>query len=382
METLKSFLLLLTLFTAIYPQSDINFVEGHVRDMNSYTPVSYANVYISGTTLGTTTDEAGYYKISNVPQGKNTLVVSITGYKASNQEIYLFKNSQITKDFMLVAKVYDLGNVDVVGSAEEWKEQLQFFKKYFLGATPNSEKCKIENEIEINFIEDERYFRASVPNTLKLINDAVGYEVDCVLDHFVYDKEKKIYHFKVFTEFEDIADSADENILFYQMMRRKGTYLGSPRHLLLTLIRDKIVEERFNLTMWEDPEWPRFEEITDVDDLLTYNTFSNTYTLNFSDYLKIEYVSMLQGGETTVTMTSRTKRVRHESGYIDYSAVNEERAEPEQGQKSWLSLPDGKAEIDVYGNFINPDEFILRGDYGKLGVADMLPKYVKYDAQK
>lgn len=86
MDSGKLFFLLvffLTVFSCgLFAQSTVNFVHGYVRDGSNYQPVNHANVYISGTTIGTTTDDKGYYKILNIPQGKNSLVVSITGYEA------------------------------------------------------------------------------------------------------------------------------------------------------------------------------------------------------------------------------------------------------------------------------------------------------------
>ncbi len=59
-------------------------IKGEVKDENG--PLPYANVILKGTTIGTTTDMDGNYKLF-VPDGSKELVVSYTGYSAQTQEI-------------------------------------------------------------------------------------------------------------------------------------------------------------------------------------------------------------------------------------------------------------------------------------------------------
>jgi len=53
-------------------------ISGTVTD-ESGTPLPFANVFVEGTTVGTTTDIDGNYTLK-VPEGATTLVVAYTGY--------------------------------------------------------------------------------------------------------------------------------------------------------------------------------------------------------------------------------------------------------------------------------------------------------------
>ena len=51
-------------------------IKGKVTD-DQGAPLSGANVFIKGTTIGTISDMDGNYQLDNVPAGNNTLVVSL-----------------------------------------------------------------------------------------------------------------------------------------------------------------------------------------------------------------------------------------------------------------------------------------------------------------
>ncbi|MBJ6368240.1 TonB-dependent receptor [Snuella sedimenti] len=63
-------------------------------------PLPYVNVYLKGTTKGTTTDEDGYYKITSIEAGQYTVVASFTGYKNQSKDV-LIANNNTTLNFNL-----------------------------------------------------------------------------------------------------------------------------------------------------------------------------------------------------------------------------------------------------------------------------------------
>ena len=80
-----SFLPLLTI--AQYQPS--NSIYGDVTSNGAGLP--FINVYVSGTTIGTTTNNDGQFKLSQIPKGKITLVAQGVGFKAKS--IALVNNS-------------------------------------------------------------------------------------------------------------------------------------------------------------------------------------------------------------------------------------------------------------------------------------------------
>ena len=90
---------------------------GDVKSGEEHIP--FATVTIKGTTIGTAADATGHFKMTNLPAGKQTLVISAIGYQ------------QLEKDVVLVAKksatlLIDL-KTDNIGSILATAEDLSIF---------------------------------------------------------------------------------------------------------------------------------------------------------------------------------------------------------------------------------------------------------------
>jgi outer membrane receptor for ferrienterochelin and colicins len=67
---------------------------GDVKSGNEHIP--FATVMLKGTTIGTAADATGHFKMSNLPEGLHTVIISAVGYKTWTQEIMLIANSSLT----------------------------------------------------------------------------------------------------------------------------------------------------------------------------------------------------------------------------------------------------------------------------------------------
>ena len=87
--------LLLTLVTC-YSYSQ-NIISGHVFDSATKGNLVFANVYFPELEKGTSTDENGFFLLSNLPHGKYNLIVSLLGYKTNSLEVLISEdNNTIT----------------------------------------------------------------------------------------------------------------------------------------------------------------------------------------------------------------------------------------------------------------------------------------------
>ena len=64
-------------------------VKGLVKDSGNKKPLVGANVYITGTGMGTSTSDEGRYNIANVSPGTYTLKASYIGYAVSYTHLTL-----------------------------------------------------------------------------------------------------------------------------------------------------------------------------------------------------------------------------------------------------------------------------------------------------
>src|SRR5699024_4537138 len=108
-------------------------IEGKVIDVQSGKPLPETNVFLSGTKMGTATNDAGYYRLSNIPPGGYRLVVSIIGYEQKVSDVIIGHQASKQINLELEPVVYELPELSVRNLDEEWKENLERFTDHFVG---------------------------------------------------------------------------------------------------------------------------------------------------------------------------------------------------------------------------------------------------------
>ena len=100
---MKIYLKIFLLIFSITCNSQNNSLAGEISD--GLENLSYVNIYIQNTKLGTSSNENGYYQIKNIPSGTYKIVVSSLGYKTKTTEITFNKNEneKIIQNFSLVS---------------------------------------------------------------------------------------------------------------------------------------------------------------------------------------------------------------------------------------------------------------------------------------
>ena len=77
-------ILLLLAISSLHSQNNLN---GHVVDKNTNDPIVFANIYLPQLEKGTTTDDEGFFSLSDIPKGNYSVVVSIIGYETDSKTI-------------------------------------------------------------------------------------------------------------------------------------------------------------------------------------------------------------------------------------------------------------------------------------------------------
>ncbi len=101
-KSFKFALVLIMMFFTSFPliAQNTGTVRGVVTDDAGEALVG-ANIYLEGTTLGTSTDEDGAYFILDVPVGTYTIVAAYLSYKTQRQSIDVSAGETITQNFTL-----------------------------------------------------------------------------------------------------------------------------------------------------------------------------------------------------------------------------------------------------------------------------------------
>ena len=88
-------------------------IFGHVIDATSGEHLSYINIVIKGTSIGTVTDNSGHYFLKNIPEGENVVEVSSLGYKTIKKRFDIKKGESIELNLDLEEENVSLEGVTV-----------------------------------------------------------------------------------------------------------------------------------------------------------------------------------------------------------------------------------------------------------------------------
>lgn len=110
----KTLLTSIFLFTSYFlsAQNNAGNLDGIVKNENGIA-ISYANIGITGTRLGTFTDQEGRFNISNVPEGNHILRISSIGYLVKTINIQIVPKETHKIEIILTETVYQMPQVNI-----------------------------------------------------------------------------------------------------------------------------------------------------------------------------------------------------------------------------------------------------------------------------
>ncbi|MDR2010464.1 MAG: TonB-dependent receptor [Bacteroidales bacterium] len=89
---------------------------GHVKSESGGEHLSFANIMVKGTNLGTTSDVSGHFKLANLPLGKQTIQIQSLGYKVKEIEVIFEKGKSVELMIDLEDDVLNLEQVVITGT--------------------------------------------------------------------------------------------------------------------------------------------------------------------------------------------------------------------------------------------------------------------------
>ena len=222
--------LVLLLTASLFSQTRI---DGRIVDKSTSEPLVGVNVFFSKTTWGATTDDNGFYTLTNIPAGQYELVVSMIGYEVEREQMIIKTDERFTLNFRLQSRAILMSEVNVTAKTDRvWKKNYDRFRRSFLGTSKNGESCLILNEFVLTFDENGQYFRAKASQPIRIENPELGYRITYILDDFEIDGTEVRYagdHY-----YESMISKSKRQLKKWEKNRKKA-YNGSLRHLLKTL---------------------------------------------------------------------------------------------------------------------------------------------------
>ena len=112
-------------FSSYLFSQQLSSISGFVRDDTSGEPISYANVFLSNSTLGAATNQDGYFVISNIPVGKYELNATMIGYGIFKKNIELSEGQPIRLDIRLNEEIIQTTEVLVTAERQKFERSME-----------------------------------------------------------------------------------------------------------------------------------------------------------------------------------------------------------------------------------------------------------------
>lgn len=257
-------LLFIFIFTLLFSAVSLGqaIIEGTIKDMETGKPLPGVNVYISGTTFGTATDNDGHYKFTSSATGFYNLVFSFVGYKKEVRQIELKSSSAIAINVDMEEKVNKLESIEVTASNKkddkQWQRHYNIFFNQFIGKTEYADEVTIENPWALDFKEDDGLIIATSRKPLTITNMALGYRLHVELVKFEWPKyQDQGGVYLVYSSYEQIEPKGKKQQHRWKKNRIKN-YAGSFDHFLKNLYSDKLDESNFLINQsWNLSRMPK-----------------------------------------------------------------------------------------------------------------------------
>lgn len=250
----KNFLIILILLFSSLQQingQETKTLFGRVIDSKSKKPINNVELFISGATVGTTTNEEGEYTL-NSPYIPCHLVVMHVSYQSAVLTIGTSGNY----DIELTKEQYGIDEVRVKGKNMR-RRNLRLFYDYFLWNT-TKRQIKVLNDSVLKFKRNDTDFHAYCTSPLLIRNEKLGYNMKMLIQDFHVCKKQfrsgkklelnsgghgvfklKAYHYYTETG-QPTAERRNEI-----RNNRRNHYFGSLRHFFTSLYHGKLKENGF-----------------------------------------------------------------------------------------------------------------------------------------
>jgi len=351
-------------------------ISGVVKDKRGET-LPGAGIYLSGYTIATVTNNDGQFVLSKLKPGSYEVVVQMIGYLPYSKSVVI---SDRAMNISIVLSENTIQLNEVVIQADPNREKyLQVFKEFFIGRTPNSQKCKILNPqvLYVKYDGDHNILNVTSNEFLVVENKALGYRLKYMLNLFEYNYNTRIVYFAGLPVFEDLKGSGAKRKLW--LKNRETAYMGSPQHFFQSLYRNTVKEEGFVIykrIKIPNPNRPSDNYIRTTRARLLLKTHNavnagsaiadSLQTLAHLQDLPKEYVALDTSGVNTDTLVT-TKHVNlrtinyKDELYVMYTKEQESNVYSNSGHYVLRPLNIPNYEISVVHMLQGPVNFYANG---------------------
>lgn len=329
-------------------------VSGTVKDAKTLETIPGASVYLEGTTIGTQADSLGRFALKNIAEGRYQLVSSFVGYKPALQFIDINK---LPKQLVILLEEDNqtLAEVRVIAGRDKgWEKGLRKFEHAFLGDSYNKKEVRILNKEVLNFETDDDRFLATALAPLVIENQSLGYRITYTLDRL--EQTNDLTSFRGLGRYEFLTASDVKQQKRWDA-NRKEAYLGSLAHFLKALVENRLEAEGYNAYLLQ-PGALQMGRKGYFYDVSTNRHFPFQATELIKPFNQTGLLLFdTQNAMELVYNQRRVTRPMYTDAPYPYTIL----------------IPKGRVLLSPNGNLMDPFSLEMRGDMGRIGMAELLP---------
>lgn len=373
----KYYTLLILIFSTTFIYASHDYVSGYITDKESNTPIDAANIFINGSTTGTSSDKSGYYSLK-INQFPAEIVVSHLGYSTISIMVYaptdslnltLHPQSVLMEEFSFSDKSHR-------------KKYLNLFNEWFLGADYWGANAKVLNDSVLVFVSTEKELKTYAISPLKISLPRLGYNVSVDIQDFsiTYNSIKMgagsfLTAFYFFKELNNLSKAKLKRV----RKQRCKAYYGSSQHFLRSLYKQQLKENGYQI-FYKHIATPRYN---DKQLAIKRNKSGEGFTLNniseaSEEYvdpktnIKIGYIKDKNGNNYGVLQGYKGDAIKIVYHYRRNKPVNPDFPNTAYVHKSTMYI---KKEVCIFreDGTIADNSLIFDGYIGSLRVGAILP---------
>lgn len=326
---------------------------GKIIDSRTQQPVPGANIFLSGTTYGASSDKDGNFLFDAPVQGRFNFVVSFIGYKRLSKPILIKETVTVFENIALEPDIIALNSIEVISTDNKrWRKAFEAFKEFFLGTDEYAYFCEILNPTALNFNWDDSenlyYVFSNEPLIIK--NNALGYVITAELDQVYFNPKTNGGVYTMFPHFDEMIPENPSMEMTWKSNRKK-IYESSSRYFFKSLSKESISSSKFT--------------ILQEDTLLTKSQDSTLLKLYYPTNWKYLYHNY-----SVFRITERSLKIGYD---IDFGRSGRIKNRNNISTIHFTGLSD-LLVIDDFGFLYNPDQVQFIGKWERDRFAKHLPK--------
>jgi hypothetical protein len=366
------------------------WVRGRVVDAHTGEPLPGAHVYLNNTTLGTTTNVEGIFRLP-VSGDLRELVVSFTGFIP--QVTALSKNIPVEVVIRLMPASQDSGEVEVKATRdEEWYLNLERFRRNFLGDSELASGCRILNPevLVLHYHRPSQLLKVRARDYLYIVNPGLGYRIRYLLEEFTYDALTRELYYAGYPFFED--QYKGKKVPKYIVKNRQKALGGSIPHFIRSAIHNRLVEDGYEVR--ESVRIVNPERPMDLDPEQLRAQIRQQPVVSVQDSLSVllrksrlpKYIYLVSdkplSGDDIIRKGPSGRYFLHFEGQLQVVYQREKEEPAFRGpyakgkprfQKSMLTKKTDQVQVDPSGLVLAPKDLIFEGYMGWEKVGDLMP---------